>query len=76
MIDIPLEIKEGALEIYADDSTISVSGKTIKEIETKLNISARQIATWCSEKQDGCHVEKTKSLLVTTQQKRSKLKRN
>ena len=49
MIDIPLEIKEGALEMYADDSTISVSGKNIKEIETKLNISARQIATWCSE---------------------------
>ena len=40
MNDIQLEIKEGALEMYADDSTVSVAGKTIKEIETKLNTSA------------------------------------
>ena len=76
MNDIPLEINEGALEMYADDSTVSVSGKTIKEIETKLNTSARQIATWCSENKIAVNVEKTKSLLVTTQQKRSMLKRN
>ena len=36
MNDIRLEIKGGALEVYADDSTVSLSGKTIKEIETKL----------------------------------------
>ena len=76
MNDIPLEINEGALEMYADDSTVSVSGKTVKEIETKLNTSARQIATWCSENKMAVNVEKTKSLLVTTQQKRSMLKRN
>ena len=76
MNDIPLEITEGALEMYADDSTVSVSGKTIKEIETKLNTSARQIAMWCSENKMAVNVEKTKSLLVTTQQKSSKLKRN
>ena len=57
MNDIPLEIKEGALEIYADDSTVSVSGKTSKEIETKLNTSARQIATWCSENKMAVNVE-------------------
>ena len=73
--DIPLEIKEGALEMYADNSTVSVSGKTIKETETKLNGSARQIATRCSENKMAINVKKTKSLLVTTQQKRSKLKK-
>ena len=41
MNDIPLERIEVVLEVYADDSTISVSGKTIKEIKTKLNTSAR-----------------------------------
>ena len=58
MNDIPLEINEGALEMYVDDCTVSVSGKTIKEIETKLNTSARQIATWCSENKMAVNVEK------------------
>lgn len=53
-----LEIKGCTLEIYADDRTVSVSGKTIKEIETKLNTSAREIATWCRENK----VEKTRSM--------------
>ena len=58
MNDIPLEIKEGAFEMYADDSTVSVSGKTISEIETKLNTSARQIAMWCSDNKMAVSVEK------------------
>ena len=33
MNDMPSEIKEGTVAMYADDSTVSVSGKTIKEIE-------------------------------------------
>ena len=33
MNDMPSEIKEGRVAMYADDSTVSVSGKTIKEIE-------------------------------------------
>ena len=65
---------EGALEMYADDSTVSVSSKTIKEIEIKLNITARQIATWCSENKMAVNVEKSESRLVTTQQKRLELK--
>ncbi len=60
--------------MYADDSTVSVSGKTIKDIEKKLKTSARQIATWCKENKVALNIEKTKSLLLTTQQKRSKPK--
>ncbi len=55
---------------------MSISGRTIQEIETKLNTSAGQIATWCRENKMAVNVEKTKTLLVTTQQKRSKLKKN
>ena len=35
--------------MHADNSIVSVSAKTIKEIETKLNTSGRQIATWCCD---------------------------
>ena len=64
------------IDYKKESSTISVSGKTIREIETKLNTYARQIATWCSENKMAVNVEKTKSLLTRTHQKRSKLKRN
>ncbi len=36
MNDIPLGIEEGVLEMYAEDSTVSVSGKTIIEFEKKV----------------------------------------
>ena len=47
MNDIRLEIKGGALEVYADDSTVSLSGKTIKKIETKSQRGAVK-ARWLS----------------------------
>ena len=46
MNDIPLEIKEGALEMHADDSTVLVSSKNIKEIETII-ASIRLIFCYC-----------------------------
>ena len=60
MNDIPLEMKRGALGMYADDSTVSVSGKTTKEVEPTLNISARQNATWCIENKN-CQHRKNKA---------------
>ena len=36
----------------------------IEEIETKLNTSAKQIATWCKENKMAVNVEETKTFLV------------
>ena len=58
--DTPLETEEGALKMYPDDSTVSVSVKFIKEIETKLSTPARNIATLCSENTMPINVEKIK----------------
>ena len=58
---------KGALEMYADEITISITGKTTEEIEDKLNIFARKIAARCSENTMAVNIDKTKTLLVTTQ---------
>ena len=55
--------------VYADDSTISVCGKNIQEIELKLNNELQEISNWCDENRMVVNVEKTKIMIVTTRQK-------
>ncbi len=42
MNDLPLKIYS-PLHMYADDSTIHVTGKTILELESKLNIDLKNV---------------------------------
>ncbi len=52
MNDLPLYI-DSPLDMYADDSTIHFTGKTIEELESKLNIDFKHVQIWC-QKQNGC----------------------
>ncbi len=46
MNDLPLYI-DSPLDMYADDLTIHVTGKTIEELESKLNIDLKNVPIWC-----------------------------
>ena len=46
------------VDMYADDSTITVCGKNIQEIELKLNNELQEISNWCDENRMGVNVEK------------------
>ncbi len=48
MNDLPLYIVS-TLDMYADDSTIHVTGKTIDEQESKLNIVLKNVQIWCQK---------------------------
>ncbi len=48
MNDLTLYI-DSPLAIHADDSTIHVIGKTIEELESKLNIDLKNVQIWCQK---------------------------
>ena len=73
--DLPLHI-ESPLDMYADDSTIHATGKTVEELETKLNNDLLNVHKWCQENRMAVNAEKTKVMLVTTYQKKTRLETN
>ncbi len=60
MNDLPLYI-DSPLDMYADDSTIHVTGKTIEELESKLNIDLKNVQIWCQKKEWLSMLNKLKS---------------
>ena len=61
--------------MYADDSTFNSSGKSVSEIEAKLNADLNQTSTWCNENGMITNIQKTNAMLITTWQKRRYLQK-
>ena len=70
--DLPLYIsnKNVRCDLFADDSTLHTSSKDISSITTLLNTSLVEVSNWCKENLMVIHPNKTKSMVVTTRQKR------
>ncbi len=43
-----------------DDSTIYVTGKTIEQLESKLNIDLKNVQIWCQKNRMAVNAEKHK----------------
>ncbi len=65
MNDLPLYI-DSPLDMYADNSNIYVTGKTIEELESKLNIYLKMYKSGAQTNRMAVNAEKTKVMLVTT----------
>ena len=59
--------------MFADDTTILVRGPSITSVSNQLNEVARTISTWADNNRMSLNTTKTKSLLITTLQKRRTL---
>lgn len=59
--------------MYADDTTISIIGNNLKELQNKANITISKIHDWCLKNCMVLNESKTKYILITNYQKRSKL---
>ena len=59
--------------MYADDITIYVSGKSVNEVQTKLASDLSQIIKWCEVNKMFINVNKSKSMLICSSQKRTSL---
>ena len=58
-----------AVEVYADDSTMTGTGTRLSEIESKLNENCRKVACWMLENKFKLNASKTHFLLVGTQER-------
>ncbi len=72
MNDLPFHIVSH-IDMYADDSTVHVSAKTVCELNQKLNVDLENIKIWCRENNMLVNKEKTKAMLVTTYQRATHL---
>ena len=47
--DLPLSISNCNTDMYADDSTIHISGRNISDIQTKVQEDLNRIELWCKD---------------------------
>jgi len=71
--DLPLFIQHSVIDMYADDSTITSSARSVPDLNDKLNADLESVSAWCSMNRMAANSSKTKSMLVTTWQKRNSL---
>ncbi len=64
--DLPMVARHSEIDMYADDSTVTSTGKTTEEINGYLNTDMREITKWCVEDCMSTNPTKTKSMLITT----------
>jgi hypothetical protein len=61
--------------MFADDNTLSASGKSTNEISKMLQLDLSSANTWCKNNMMVLNLQKTKCMLMTTKRKHSQLKR-
>lgn len=74
--DMPLVIKQSIIDIFADDATLQNSSNRIDEISKNLQTDVNCIQTWCTQNDMVLNETKTKSMVIGTKQRVSKLNSN
>ena len=73
MNDLPLHIHND-IDMFADDSTLHTSGPIIEEIQLSLQADLNVITTWCTHNRMAINTSNTKTMIITTQQRRYHLR--
>ncbi len=73
MNDLALETENTKLDMYADDSTLAASAKTLTLVEQKLSSDASKVEDWCDTNKMAINADKTKCMLLTTTQRLNRL---
>ena len=63
-------------DLYADDATLYEASKSKDQIERKLQNALCDLSVWCKQNGMLINTDKTKVMLVTTPQRRSKIDDN
>ena len=64
-------IISSSIELYADDTTITAQGKSLNEVEFKLQEGANKVSRWCRENRMAINCIKTKVMLMSTSKRLS-----
>ena len=74
--DLPLNIPNGDIDMYADDSTITTSAKTVNQLNGNLNEVLHKVSNWCNENKMIPNINETKCMLIASWQQRLHLTQN
>ena len=72
MNDLPLHVHND-IDMFANDSTLHTSGPNIEKIQLSLQTDFNVITTRCTDNTIVINTSKTKTMLITTQQRRHHL---
>lgn len=67
--DLPLFMNYCSTELFADDTTFHINGKTINEIEVKLQNDSKEANAWSKRNKMPINYDKTTSMTVGTRQR-------
>ena len=70
--DLPLHVTDCKIDIFADDTTIYFSHKDLGLINNVLQNELNNIIRWCDVNKLVINVTKTKAMVISTHQKRSR----
>lgn len=73
--DLPLHT-DVMTDLYADDATLYEASKSKEQIERKLQNALCDLSVWCKQNGMLINTDKTKAMLITTPQRRSKIDDN
>ena len=71
--DLPSVIKDCSIQLYADDTVISFSSKSVSEIESRLSSDLDNIISWLDENFLFLNYSKTKIMMFGTHQRLAKV---
>ena len=72
--DLPLATNHCSLYMYADDTAAQTHAKSLDIVNQYLSDDAKLVSKWCDINKMCINTEKTKAMLVTTSQRKCKLK--
>jgi len=73
MNDLPLHLNETFVELFADDATQYVSGKTIEAVQNNINNDLQPILLWNDENKMILNETKTKAMVIASKRKLSEI---
>jgi hypothetical protein len=68
--DLPLEVKTSKCKMFADDTSLTNSNKTVPNLFREMQTSLNTLTSWTEKNHMALNPEKTKFMLITTHQKR------
>ena len=71
--DLPLHVKHSQIALFADDTTIHGSSKSLESIEENMQKDLDNINKWCDENKMKINENKTNCMLLGTNQRPSNL---
>ena len=74
--DLPTSIHTGEMFLFADDATLSVQGKTMIDIQSKMNNALEEVYLWTQNNKLLLNTNKTKVMVIGSRQRIQKLNEN